>query len=78
MNELLPISGGCALGVLLAMARRSMLWRTVLVLVLGACATIASGEFRLGTYYFAADIAEVALCAAVSYGIARAVVRHQG
>jgi hypothetical protein len=66
MHELIPIACGFGLGALLGAFRISLLARALLVGALGACATIASGEFRLGWSFLLIDWAEVTLAAAAA------------
>ena len=70
MHEILPIASGMLLGGLLAYRRLPLYVRSLLVLVLAVCATVASGEFRLSWGFLFSDIAEVAgSCAVVFFGV---------
>lgn len=73
MQECFPIVFGVALGILLANIRLPVLRRAVLVVMIAACATIASGEFRLSWSFLALDVLEVGFASlagflAVKYG----------
>ena len=70
MQEMLPITSGLILGVLLAVSRLPVYLRVVLILILAAIATIVSGEFRLSWDFLFPDIAEIMVaCAAGFFGV---------
>lgn len=72
MNELLPVASGIVLGAILANLRPALRLRNVAVLaiLLGAIATVASGEFRVSWGYLPVDIALVAGSALASMRLA--------
>jgi hypothetical protein len=67
-HEVFPIIGGLSLGFFLALVRPALRLPvgTIVALVLGTLATIASGEFRVSWDFLAIDIPGVALSAACS------------
>jgi hypothetical protein len=67
MHEILPIASGLVLGGLLAATRVPSFLRAILVVIIGACATIGSGEFRLSWSFLMLDILEVALASAAAW-----------
>jgi CHASE2 domain-containing sensor protein len=77
MQEILPIASGLLLGGLLAFRRLPLYVRLLLVVVLAACATIASGEFRLSWGFLFPDLAEVAVSCAAAFFAIKAWDRHK-
>ncbi len=75
MNELLPIASGIVLGAILAYLRPALRLsiEAALAILLGAIATVASGEFRVSWGYLLVDIALVAGSALASMRLARKV-----
>jgi hypothetical protein len=77
MHELFPIVSGLLLGAALPLIRPQIRLRVGVAasVVLGALATIISGEFRIGWEFLLIDIPLVALCSVVGFATARAVRR---
>ncbi len=71
MQEFLPIAFGLVLGGLLAAFRIPIFLRVILVLIIGACATIGSGEFRLAWSFLLVDIFEVGLASFAMFFVVR-------
>jgi len=70
MHELLPIGSGAVLGLIIAAGRASMSLRILLIVILGACATLAAGEFQESWAFLILDICEAAVsCAAMLYAV---------
>ncbi len=76
MEELLPIVSGLVLGGLLAFTRLPLYVRVAMIVVLAACATIASGEFRLSWGFLFPDVVEVAVSSAATFFAAKAWQRY--
>ena len=75
MHELFPIVSGLLLGAALPLIRPQMRL-TVGVgasVLLGALATIISGEYRIGWEFLLIDVPLVALCSAAGFATARTV-----
>lgn len=72
MNELLPVASGIVLGAILAYRCPGLRLRivSVLAILLGTIATVASGEFRVNWGYLLVDIALVAGSALASMRLA--------
>ena len=68
MDELIPVISGILLGSFLGYLRpaKRLFIGTILAILLGILATVASGEFRLSWGFLLADIPLVAGVAAVS------------
>lgn len=68
MSELLPMASGLLLGALLGWLRPALRLPigAPLAVVLGVCATVASGEFRTSWDYLFVDIPLVTACAALA------------
>jgi len=78
MSELFPILCGACAGLVLGSippARRLRL-SLLLSVLLGAAATILSGEFRIGWEYLLIDIPLVAVSAAAMHWVTRSAVRR--
>ncbi|MFC5264304.1 hypothetical protein ACFPJ1_19520 [Kribbella qitaiheensis] len=70
MNELLPILGGLLLGVVLQRAhslRTRLLFGGISAIIVGAVATIVSGEYLISWGFLLVDIPLVAVSAAAAY-----------
>ena len=78
MQELFPIVGGLLLGAALPLIRPQMRLKVGVgaSVVLGALATIISGEYRIGWEFLLIDIPLVALCSVTGFVTARAVRRR--
>ncbi len=65
MNELFPVAAGLFVGTATAwLAPRRRAWVVALAaVVLGAAATVVSGEYRVGWEFLLVDIPLVAACA---------------
>jgi hypothetical protein len=72
VNELLPVASGIVLGAVLAYLRPGLRRHSaaVLAILLGAIATVASGEFSVSWGYLLVDIALVAGSALASMKLA--------
>jgi len=68
MDEVFPIASGVLLGAILGYLRPGLRLRggTVLVVLLGVLATVASGEFRLSWGFLLIDIPLVGVTAALA------------
>lgn len=68
-SEFVPVLAGLVLGLSLRFTptRRRLTTGLALAIVLGALATIASGEYKISGGYFLLDSLEVAVCAGVSW-----------
>jgi hypothetical protein len=77
MHELFPIVGGLLLGAALTLIRPQMRLKVGVgaSVVLGALATIISGEYRIGWEFLLIDIPLVALCSMTGFATARALRR---
>jgi hypothetical protein len=77
MHELFPIVAGLLLGAALPLIRPHMRLEVGVgaSVLLGALATIISGEYRMGWEFLLIDIPLVALCALTGFVTARAVRR---
>ncbi|HWT06388.1 MAG TPA: hypothetical protein VN224_11570 [Xanthomonadales bacterium] len=72
--ELVPAASGLLLGVVMGFVRPAHRLRVAVLaaLVLGAVATIASGEFRISWGFLAIDATIVAMSAALGFALGRA------
>jgi hypothetical protein len=73
--ELIPAASGLLLGVVIGFVRPAYRRRVAVLaaLVLGAVATVASGEFRISWGFVAIDATIVATSAALGFLLSRAV-----
>ncbi|MFI7343341.1 hypothetical protein ACIBUY_35995 [Streptomyces sp. NPDC050085] len=73
MNELFPFACGLGLGVLLGVLAPRMRWffAAAASLVLGAAATVVSGEWAISPAFLLIDVPLVACSAFLSYAVAR-------
>ena len=78
MHELFPIVSGLLLGASLPLIRPQMRLKVGVgaSVVLGALATIISGEYRIGWEFLLIDIPLVALCSVAGFATARVVRRR--
>jgi hypothetical protein len=77
VHELFPILGGAAAGALFATTRVAVWLRMMVAIFLAVCATMLSGEYRLGGYFLLLDLAEVCFAAMLAFAVVRARVRRQ-
>jgi hypothetical protein len=79
VHEIFPIVAGLLLGWFLAMItpRRRLLVGVSLTLVLGATATLMSGEFLIGWEFLLIDVPLVGGCALAGLTIARLARRRR-
>lgn len=77
MNELFPMMAGAVTGAALAFvtSRRRLALGIAAAVVLGAVATIVSGEYKVGWEFLLIDIPLVGFFAVVGFGVTRAVRR---
>ena len=78
MNELLPVTAGLVVGVVLGgvtAGRRPWVWLAASV-VLGVAATVLTGEWKVSWAYLLVDIPLVALSAAAGYLLSRTWVQR--
>jgi hypothetical protein len=75
MQELIPVGCGLLLGAVLGYLRPTMRLPVgaALAVVLGVCATVVTGEFKLSWDYVLVDIPLVALATFLSYASVRQV-----
>jgi hypothetical protein len=78
MKELIPITSGLLLGFALPLIRSEMRLAVGVAasVVLGAVATIVTGEYKIGWEFLLIDIPLVALCSAAAFSTTRAVRRR--
>jgi hypothetical protein len=78
MQELLPLSAGLLLGALVGTLRPSIRVPVgaALAVVVGALATVVSGEFKVSWAYLLFDIPLVAVCAVLGFLVARRLRAH--
>ena len=77
MDELVPIFAGSLLGVVIACGFASLRpWsvRAVLVVVLGAASTWASGEYLESWWFVPLDIGQIAVAAAITWWLVRLMI----
>lgn len=79
MNELFPIVSGLVVGALLGYVRpRTRAVTGILAsIVLGALATVVSGEYKVSWEFLLVDIPLVALSSAAAFLVLRMVRRRQ-
>jgi hypothetical protein len=79
MEELFPLVAGVVVGLIasrIASTRVRLIVATVLTLVFATTATLISGEAAESWAFIIVDIGEVAIVAAIAWGIATFVARR--
>lgn len=78
MSELFPILSGLALGAALGLLRPKirMPFGIAAAIVVGAIATVISGEYKIGWEFLLIDIPLVAVCSAAAFATVRAARRR--